>query len=112
MIKDLKNTEYEQNPGVLTGISIIDFYRTDCGPCSAVAPELEKVAKIRTDINIFKVNVDEEPDLASKFRVMATPTILFYDGESLKKKIIGFKSAEGILTIVETIEGDKENKDA
>lgn len=105
MVKELTYTEYKQNPGVSDGITVIDFYRSDCGPCKAVAPEIEKVSEARKDIKVFSVNAEEEPELAEEFRVMATPTILILKDKAVKKKFMGFKSADSITSIVETIEG-------
>ena len=58
--------------------AIIDFYATWCGPCKATAPVLEKIAE-RYDgrINVFKVDVDKEQELAALFGVRSIPSLLF-----------------------------------
>lgn len=58
--------------------AIIDFYATWCGPCKATAPVLEKIAeKYDGRINIFKVDVDKEQELAALFGVRSIPSLLF-----------------------------------
>jgi thioredoxin len=58
--------------------AIIDFYADWCGPCKAVAPILEEVSKDYSGkVDIFKINVDTEPELASMFGVRGIPTLLF-----------------------------------
>ena len=62
---------------------IVDFWAEWCGPCHAVAPVLDQIAKERADeLKLVKVNIDEEPDLARRYGVMSIPTIiLFKSGE-------------------------------
>lgn len=62
---------------------LVDFFATWCGPCKMLTPVLESVAnKLEGKIQIVKVDVDESPDLAQRFGVMAVPTmILFKKGE-------------------------------
>ena len=62
---------------------IVDFWAEWCGPCHAVAPVLDKIVEERGDeVKLVKVNIDEEPDLASRYGIASIPTmILFKDGE-------------------------------
>lgn len=58
--------------------AIIDFYADWCGPCKRLSPVLEELQKEYTDkIDIYKINVDTEQDIASAFGIMSVPTILF-----------------------------------
>ncbi len=62
---------------------IVDFWAEWCGPCHMVAPVLDQIAEERADeLDVVKVNIDEEPEIASRYGVMSIPTIvLFKDGE-------------------------------
>lgn len=73
---------YEANPDVWKYEGdkpcIVDFYATWCGPCKALAPVLESLAKeYEGKINIYKVDVDKEADLAAKFGIQSIPTLLW-----------------------------------
>ena len=71
---------------------MVDFWAPWCGPCRAVAPIVEELAKEYSDKADFaKVNVDESPLVASQYGVMSIPTIiLFKDGKPFEQ-IVGFK---------------------
>lgn len=79
---------------------LVDFYADWCGPCKMLAMELEKVAN-EIDVDIVKVNVDEEEEIARRYGVMSIPTlILFEDGQELKKTI-GFMPKDKVKEFVE-----------
>jgi thioredoxin 1 len=62
---------------------IVDFWAEWCGPCHAVGPVLDEIARERgDDLRVVKVNIDEEPELAQRYGIMSIPTIvLFKAGE-------------------------------
>lgn len=69
---------------------LVDFYADWCPPCRMLAPVLQEVAREVDHVEIVKVNVDQEPRLASQYRVSAIPTlILFKDGQPVER-ITGF----------------------
>ncbi len=69
---------------------IVDFYADWCGPCKQVAPILaELAAKYKDDIVIYKVNVDQEQELAAVFGVRSIPTLLFIPKEGQPQVSMG-----------------------
>ena len=66
---------------------LIDFYADWCGPCRMIAPFLEEVQE-ETGVEIFKVNIDESPNIASECGVMSIPTlIIFKKGEKVSANV-------------------------
>jgi len=57
--------------------AIIDFYADWCNPCKMVAPILEELDAEREDIDFYKVNTEEQPELAGAFGIQSIPSILF-----------------------------------
>ena len=62
---------------------LIDFWASWCGPCRALAPVIDQISQEMADrLAVYKCNVDEEPELATQFKIVSIPTlILFKDGK-------------------------------
>jgi thioredoxin 1 len=83
MTTAVTDSTYEQEVLKSDKPVIVDFWAEWCGPCHAVAPVLDKIVEERGDeVKLVKVNIDEEPDLASRYGIASIQTmILFKDGE-------------------------------
>ncbi len=83
MAKNVTESTFEQDVLKNEKPVIVDFWAEWCGPCHAVAPVLEKIAEERSaELELVKVNIDEEQSLAIKYGIQSIPTIvLFKDGE-------------------------------
>jgi len=79
---------------------LVDFWAPWCGPCKGLAPTIDEIAGEQSEVKVGKVNVDEQPELARKYRIMSIPTlILFRDGEVVRREV-GGKSKEEILDMI------------
>ena len=79
---------------------LLDFWATWCGPCRMLSPIVDQVAAEHADLKVGKVNVDEQPELASQFNVMSIPTlIVFKDGQKVNESVglIPKESVEALL---------------
>jgi thioredoxin len=68
----------------------IDFWADWCGPCKMVAPSVKQLAReFSGRITVVKVNVDQQPDVASRFQVQGIPALMLYAGGQLKWRTAG-----------------------
>lgn len=84
----------ELDEAVKSGVVLIDFYATWCGPCKMLAPELEELAKRNNDITIYKIDVDENTEVARKYGVMSIPTLVLYKNGIIVDKTLGFRPVD------------------
>ena len=79
---------------------LLDFWAPWCGPCRMVGPILDEIAGERSDIKIGKINVDEQPELASQFRVMSIPTLIVIKDGKIVNQSMGAKPKNAILAML------------
>ena len=84
------------NELISNGTVLLDFYADWCGPCKMLSPELEIFAKNNTDVNIYKINVDNNPDIARSYGIMTIPTLVLYKNGELIKKSSGFMISDDL----------------
>ncbi|NLO35197.1 MAG: thioredoxin [Clostridiaceae bacterium] len=81
---------------------LLDFWATWCAPCRMIAPTIESISdELTGKIKVGKVNVDEQPNLASAFRVMSIPTVTLTRGKTLLMQSIGVKPKEALKREIE-----------
>ncbi len=97
MIKKINNEEFKNEVLNNKDISLVDFYADWCGPCKMLSPIMEEIS---SDYNVYKINVDEEEDLAREYGIMSIPcVIVFKDGKEIARSV-GLKSKEEIINMI------------
>ena len=76
---------------------LVDFWAVWCGPCQMMAPILHELEAEMPDVQIGKVNVDEQMDLAQQFKVVSIPMLILIKNGQVAAKDIGVKSKEELL---------------
>ena len=91
--KEMFETELKTTDKVV----MLDFYADWCGPCKMMAPIMDEIADERPDLGVFKVNVNENPDLANKYGVVSIPTLIAFKAGKETAKLVGYKPKQDIL---------------
>lgn len=99
-MRQIKSEEFQEL--LKEKLLLVDFSASWCGPCKMLAPVLESVSeKMKDNVTIVKVDVDESMDLAEQFKIMAVPTmILFKDGQQVDA-FSGFMSEGALISKIE-----------
>ena len=94
----LSDATFDESIGGADTPVLVDFWAEWCGPCKMITPVLEDIASEHTGrIQIVKLNVDDNPNVARRYDVMSIPTLLiFVDGE-VKKRLVGAKGKAQLL---------------
>jgi len=79
---------------------LLDFWASWCGPCRMVAPIIDEIAEDRPDVKVCKVNVDEQPELASRFGIMSIPTLIVMKDGKIAQKSMGAQPKHQILSML------------
>ena len=103
-----KVVNYEQNPNEWKFLgdkpAIIDFYASWCGPCKAFAPVLEEVAEeYKGVIDVYKVNTENEEELAAVFNIRSIPTILFIPVNGQPQIVTGAMPKPQLIEAIEHV---------
>ncbi|HEH2603267.1 TPA: thioredoxin [Staphylococcus aureus] len=98
----VKVTDADFDSKVESGVQLVDFWATWCGPCKMIAPVLEELAAdYEGKADILKLDVDKNPSTAAKYEVMSIPTlIVFKDGQPVDK-VVGFQPKENLAEVLD-----------
>ncbi|MBD3371162.1 MAG: thioredoxin [Candidatus Coatesbacteria bacterium] len=83
---------------------MVDFWATWCGPCLAIAPAVEELAKdYQGKLKVVKVNVDENPGVAGKYGIRGIPTLLFFKGGEVVRQVVGAQPKKRLQKTIDDI---------
>lgn len=84
--------------------ALVDFWAEWCGPCKMLAPVLEELSNDNQGkINIFKVNVDQNQQLAVQFNIRSIPTLLFFKDGQVQEQVVGLKNKSDLQASIDRL---------
>ena len=79
---------------------LVDFWATWCMPCKMLAPTIEELAKEANGYKVGKVDIDKDPELAQKYRIMSIPTVLVFKNGKVAASAVGLQSKAKLLSML------------
>ena len=102
-MRNINTREFNSEVLNQSGVVIVDFYATWCGPCKMLAPVLESIDNEMENIKVVKVDIDESRRLAMNYGIQSVPTIkIFKDGREVVTRV-GFQPKETLENIIQMI---------
>ncbi len=81
-------------------LTIIDFSATWCMPCRMLAPILEQVADKMSEVNFYNLDIDENEEIAKRYRIFSVPTLLAFKEGKVIDSLVGLNSYDEVLAFV------------
>lgn len=79
---------------------IVDFFADWCGPCKMLAPIIEDIAENEDGVLVYKVNVDDVPELADRYEVSSIPTLIAFEKGGEKNRHVGLTDKDGVMELM------------
>lgn len=94
-MRKLDSNEFKKEVEGGSGLTLVDFSATWCGPCKMQTPILEELSETAS-YNIYSIDVDESQDIAGQYNVNAVPSLMIFKDGVLKKTLVGFQAKDVI----------------
>ena len=83
------------------GPVVVDIFATRCGPCKMLAPTIDEIAGEQAGkATVYKLDIDQSPDIAQKYGVMSVPTLMVFENGQVKNQAVGVQPKQNILSMI------------
>ena len=99
MTRELTDQQFEE--ATSQGLSLVDFWAPWCGPCRMQSPIVDEIAdEMDGQVEVFKMNVDDQPETAQAFGIMSIPTLIIKKDGQVVEKLVGFHDKDRLQAIL------------
>ncbi|MGX7141040.1 thioredoxin [Facklamia languida] len=99
MTRELTDQQFEE--ATSQGLSLVDFWAPWCGPCRMQSPIVDEIAdEMEGQVEVFKMNVDDQPETAQAFGIMSIPTLIIKKDGQVVEKLVGFHDKDRLQAIL------------
>jgi len=103
MAKIINTSQFRQSVEQNSGVVVVDFFATWCGPCKMLAPVFEQAGEeMKNDATFVKVDIDQSLELAQQFRISTVPTMMIFKDGKPVESLVGFMPKEAIVQKVKS----------
>lgn len=103
MVIQVNASSFQKEVLDYTGIVLVDFYATWCGPCKMTAPIIEQLAVEQKDVKFVKIDVDQNQELAASYSVFSIPTFVFIKDKKVVGQLVGAMGKEKFIEEIEKV---------
>lgn len=96
----LTNDTFQQEVLSSSGVVLVDFWASWCGPCQMMAPVVDEIAAAYPSVKVGKVNVDEQQELAMQFHIESIPTFMIFKNGVAAHRLVGVQPKEAITALL------------
>ena len=93
---NITKDNFQQEVVAASQTVLVDFWATWCGPCQMMGPILDELATKHPEIKVGKINVDEQPELATQFQIDASPALIVFKGGKAAAQTVGLQPIENL----------------
>lgn len=96
LVEEIDGKEFSEIVNEKTKVALVDFFAEWCMPCVMMAPVIEELASKFKKVKFAKCNIDDNSELASKFKVMSIPTLIIFKDGKEAERLVGSRPANDI----------------
>jgi len=103
MAKIINTSQFRESVEQNSGVVVVEFFATWCGPCKMLAPVFEQAGEeMKNDATFLKVDIDQSLEIAQQFRISTVPTMMIFKDGKPVESLVGFMPKEAIVQKVKS----------
>lgn len=101
MTQHITTAEFDEKVLQSSKPVLVDFYAEWCGPCKSMSPVIDELSEeLAGEVDVYKINVDENPEIAQRYRVMSIPTLIAFENGEVKNQTLGAQPKPALLELL------------